>query len=346
MDLAVAAAQGGTAEQRISNTPATGSLSITGTAPVGQTLTANTTGISDSDGLTNATFAYQWLVDDAEINGATGSGYTLVAADAGKAFKVRVTFTDDAGNEESLTSYSVVSAQSQVPPEPMTATPHDVPESHDGATAFIFELRFGEEPADGFSYTTLHLHALTVTGGGVTKARRLEAPSNVRWEITVTPHSSSDVTIVLPVTTDCAAQGAICTGGGGKLSSQVELTISGPPPPPPLTASIHSAPESHDGSNDAFTFELRLSEEPVSGFSYTTLQLRALTVTGGGVTKARRLEAPSNVRWEITVTPDSGSDVTIVLPITSGCQAQGAICTEDGRMLSSPVEFTVTGPGG
>ncbi len=28
----------------------------------------------------------------------------------GKALKVRVTFTDDAGNEESLTSYSVIAA--------------------------------------------------------------------------------------------------------------------------------------------------------------------------------------------------------------------------------------------
>ena len=216
------------ATSKTAATAVMGSLSITGTALVGQTLTANTTGISDSDGLTNATFAYQWLADDAEINGATGSSYTLVTADAGKAFKVRVTFTDDAGNEESLTSYSVVSAQSQVPPEPMTATTHDVPESHDGATAFTFELRFGEEPVSGLSYTTLQLHALTVTGGGVTKARRLEAPSNVRWEITVTPHSSSDVTIVLPITSGCQAQGAICTEDGRMLSSPVEFTVTGP----------------------------------------------------------------------------------------------------------------------
>ena len=35
---------------------------------------------------------------------ATGSTYTLVAADRGRSVKVRVTFTDDAGNEETLTS--------------------------------------------------------------------------------------------------------------------------------------------------------------------------------------------------------------------------------------------------
>ena len=31
----------------------------------------------------------------------------------------------------------------------MTATTHDVPESHDGATEFAFELRFNEEPGIG-----------------------------------------------------------------------------------------------------------------------------------------------------------------------------------------------------
>ena len=38
------------------------SPTISGTAQVGET--ADTTGISDDDGLGNATFAYQWLADD------------------------------------------------------------------------------------------------------------------------------------------------------------------------------------------------------------------------------------------------------------------------------------------
>ena len=77
---------------------------ITGTARVGETLTASTTGIADTDGLTNVTFTYQWLADDTDITDATGATYTPAAADAGKAIKVRVSFTDDAGNAETLTS--------------------------------------------------------------------------------------------------------------------------------------------------------------------------------------------------------------------------------------------------
>ena len=72
---------------------------------MGETLTAGATGISDGDGLNNAAFAYQWLTDNAEVNGATdSSSYTLAATDAGKAIRVRVSFTDDAGNDEQLTS--------------------------------------------------------------------------------------------------------------------------------------------------------------------------------------------------------------------------------------------------
>ena len=86
------------------NSPATGAPTISATAQVGETLTADTSGIADADGLDNAAFSHQWLADDSEVAGATGSTYTLVEADEGKAVKVRVSFTDDAGNEETLTS--------------------------------------------------------------------------------------------------------------------------------------------------------------------------------------------------------------------------------------------------
>ena len=210
------------------NTPATGAPTITGTAQVGETLTADTTGISDDDGLDNAAFAYQWFADNAEINGATASSYTLVADDAGKAIKVRVSFNDDAGNDEGLTSAATSAVAAAVVKPPLTASAHDAPSSHNGQDAFTFELRFSEAPEPDFSYTTVRDHALTVTGGSVTYVRRLEPGKNVRWEITVTPGSSADVAIVLNATTDCSAQGAICTEDDRKLSGGLELTVNGP----------------------------------------------------------------------------------------------------------------------
>ena len=104
------------------------------------------------------------------------------------------------------------------------------PSTHDGQTAFTFEIKFSENIAD-LSYLTLRDHAFQVTGGQVAKARRMDPQSatpNVHWEITVKPDGNDDVVIVLPVTADCNAQGAICTKSGGKLSDRNELTVSGP----------------------------------------------------------------------------------------------------------------------
>ena len=101
------------------NSPATGAPTISGTVQVGETLTANTSGIADVDGFSNAQYEYQWFADDTDISGATNATFTLAAADEGKAIKVEVTFTDDAGNEETLTSV----ATNAVSAAPQTNTP-------------------------------------------------------------------------------------------------------------------------------------------------------------------------------------------------------------------------------
>ena len=111
----------------------------------------------------------------------------------------------------------------------------------------------------------------------------------------------------------------------------------------PAAVQATAAPGSHDGSA-TFTFELRFSEEPHDDFSYTTMKDHAFTVTGGSVTKSNRLNPPSNIGWLVHVTPDGDGTVTVVLPVTTDCEDDGAICTDDGRMLSTRVEITVPGP--
>ena len=64
----------------------------------------------------NVAFTYQWLSDDAEIGGATGSTYTLLAGDEGATIKVKVTFTDDAGKVETLTSGATTAVAAADPP--------------------------------------------------------------------------------------------------------------------------------------------------------------------------------------------------------------------------------------
>ena len=86
------------------NSPASGTPTISGAAQIGQTLSASTSGIIDSDGLTSVTYSYQWVrvaSDNTESNvGADSTTYPLVPADAGHAIKVVVSFTDDANNPE------------------------------------------------------------------------------------------------------------------------------------------------------------------------------------------------------------------------------------------------------
>ena len=78
------------------NIQATGLPTISGTAQVGETLTADTSDIADEDGLPQDVFSYQWLADDVAIAGASGSSYTLTKAEQGKTVTVTVSFTDNA----------------------------------------------------------------------------------------------------------------------------------------------------------------------------------------------------------------------------------------------------------
>ena len=93
------------------NDPATGMPTISGTARVGETLTAVTTGIADADGPASPTYGYQWIRVDADgtsnatdVVGETADTYVPVEADDGKKLRVKVSFTDDDSTDEELTS--------------------------------------------------------------------------------------------------------------------------------------------------------------------------------------------------------------------------------------------------
>ena len=110
------------------NSSPSGAPTITGTARVGETLTADTSGINDADGLSRARFLYQWLSGtDTEIQGATGRTYTPTSTDEGKAVRVRVSFTDDALNQEVLTRAATteIAAGSESPE--VGETPNETP---------------------------------------------------------------------------------------------------------------------------------------------------------------------------------------------------------------------------
>ena len=322
--LEVTVAGPGEAQQTPANAPATGVPTISGTAQVGETLEASTSGIGDDDGLSNVSYGYRWVrsdgTSDADIQDATGPSYTLVEADEGKTVKVRVSFTDDAGNGEELTSAATALVAAAVPRNsPAIGAPTVSGTAQVGET--LTADTTGISDADGLDDVTFTYQWLADGAeiNGATASTYTLAEGDEGKAIRVRVFFTDDA------------------GNGEELTSAATAAVVSLP----MMASAHEVPSSHNG-RDAFTFELRFSEEPK--LSYTTLRDHAFTVTGGEVTQARRLERPSNMRWEITVRPDSSGTVSVVLPVTGDCEADGAIRTEDGRRLSSRLEVTVNGP--
>ena len=92
------------------NHGATGIPTIIGTVRQGQTLTVDTSDISDSDGLTNVSYNYQWMetpsgwLTSRDIVGATNSTFVLRNREVLDRILVRVSFRDDAGNFETRIS--------------------------------------------------------------------------------------------------------------------------------------------------------------------------------------------------------------------------------------------------
>ena len=149
-------------QQQIVNTPATGQPTISGMAQMGETLTADTSGISDVDGLSSVSYSYQWLADDAAITGATATTYTLTDSEQGKTVKVRVSFTDDAGNDESLTSAATGTVEAR-PNSPATGSPVIVGTAQVGET--LTADTSGIADADGLSSAVYHYQWIVSDGG-------------------------------------------------------------------------------------------------------------------------------------------------------------------------------------
>ena len=71
--------------------------------------------------MTNVSYSYQWIAEGLGIDGANASNYTLTASEQGQTIKVKVSFTDDADHEETLTSAATAAVAAR-PNSPATPT--------------------------------------------------------------------------------------------------------------------------------------------------------------------------------------------------------------------------------
>ena len=420
------------------NREATGLPLINGTPQVGETLTADTSAIVDEDGLTNVSYRYQWTAGGSDIAEATGSIYTLTASEQGQTIQVKVTFTDDRNNAETLTSVATVAVAAA--PAPLTAT---VPVSpyqsarHKGADDRPQVIVAFSLPVASFQKTT---PSVSLTGATVSSVRRHQEDGlENAWIFFLDPDDNDDIVFSLVTGQPCDSDG-ICTDDGRRLSSAVQTTLPGPDDPNspatgapaisgtpqveqtltantsaiqdadglqnvsyqyqwlaagtaisgatgssytltaneqgdtiqvrvsfnddkgnaesrtsvatdavaakpvPLTANFSNVPDSHDGSTE-FTFDLTFSEN--FELSYVTLRDHAFTKDEQNedhVVAAQRKVQGSNQTWTITVKPPNNGAITITLPVTTDCTVSGAICTDDGRMLSNSNSVSISGP--
>ena len=220
-------------------------------------------------------------------------------------------------------------------PIPFTAAFEGLPETHGGeGRTFTFRVAFSKDTQ------TLRSASFTVDGGEVTGVRRVNGHLD-RWKITAEPDSNEAVTITLPGNRACGTTGAVCTYGNNPrtLTNSPSATVAGPAVVP-LTASFVEVPAEHDGKT---AFKLRIAFSEGISISFRTFRDQSLSVSGGSVTRAKRVDRRKDL-WEVTVKPDSLGDVTVTLAGGRACGTAGAVCTSDGRALSATMSTTLLGP--
>ena len=178
------------------NTDATGQPAITGTPRVNETLSVDTSGITDPEGTNNARYTYQWVrVDgsvDAEISGATRSTYRPTEDDADKQIKVKVSFTDDHGFAEGPLESELT--------DPIVAA--DVLLKNTGQTPFQFSSSLDSD------FTT---DAQAFTTGADTGGYNLDSISILFDNISSTSTAGSDLTVTLNEVTGLNPDTTLCT---------------------------------------------------------------------------------------------------------------------------------------
>ena len=180
-----------TVSVRLGNFAATGTPMISGTAQVGEILTASTSGVLDNDGLANVSYSYQWVRVDSDGTsnemdiGSNSDTYTLMADDEGKKVKVKVTFTDNGGTTETVTS-DVYPASGMIAPGTPTNTAPTATDSlvttdedtahHFAADEFNFDDTDAGDTLASVTVVTLPAAgALALNSTAVTAGRVVEA---------------------------------------------------------------------------------------------------------------------------------------------------------------------------
>ncbi len=338
------------------DSPATGSVTVTGTATEGETLTADTSGLTDEDGLDNASYAYQWVRtpaggSDADISGATGATYVPVFADAGATLKVRVTVTDDEGHEATFTSAPTSAVAARARPSVTVVSDGDVTE---GDTVTFTLMRTGD-PAQtlNVAYDVTATGDFGVTTGAGT-ATFLASNSTVQVSVPTTGDDTHEAhgSVTLTLTADTGTDPAYLLGDPSTATAAVEddddspatgsVTVTGTPTEGETLTADTSGIADEDGLNNA-AYVYQWVRTPSGGsdadISGATSQTYVPVFADAGAT----------LKVKVTVTDDEGHEASFTSAPTSAVAAASrpsVTVVSDGDVTEgSPAEFTLTRTG-
>ena len=295
-------------QQQTTNTPATGEPTITGTAQVGQTLIVNITGIADADGLDSAVFAYQWLGDDTDIAGATSSAYTLVAGDEGRTIKVRVTVTDDAENETTLTSAATEAVEAAPQPDsPATGEPTIIGPAQVGET--LTANTSGIADADGLTTSTYSYQWLgddTDIAGATSSTYTLVAGDEgqtIKVRVIVTDDLGNETTLTSAATEAVAAapQPDSPATGEPTISGTVRVGET-------LTANTSGIADADGLTNVSYSYQWLGDDTDIAGATSSTYTLVAA-------------DEGRTIKVRVTVTDDAENETTLTSAATEAVAA-------------------------
>ena len=108
--------------------------------------------------------------------------------------------------------------------ESVEATFRQVPDAHDGASAFTVRIGLSAALAKA---TAAVADAVTATNGTVGVVTRVDGRYDL-WEVSVTPSGDDEVTVALAASPACEEKGAMCTKDGRRVGAAA-VTVPGPP---------------------------------------------------------------------------------------------------------------------
>ncbi|MCP5143388.1 MAG: hypothetical protein H6978_01035 [Gammaproteobacteria bacterium] len=288
---------------------------VTGITAVDQLLTADTSGISDVDGL--GTYSYQWFRSGTLIAGATNETYLLTNADVDTFLSVQVSYTDGQGTEESLQSTLVGPIQPLLPPN----------------NAPVFD----SAPVTNVTAGTAYVYQVAVTDVDVIDNLTITAASLPGW-LALTDNGDGTATLSgVPLTADVGTYDIVLSVSDGQVSVEqgFALIVDIDPNQTPVIES--------DGGGTAATLAVSEGTALVTAVVATDADGDALTysITGGADAAAFQIDAQTGALQFISPVPayfspaDADGDNTYLVTVAASDE-HGAITAQALSVVVGP----------